>query len=106
MTKYNKSKYPRMTCEYCGYTIGMNAYARSHGDICAYKDAKKGFKFCRVCKKEKSLKEFNKVSSRTYDGLNQSCKECASIKKLSCPYCGKTIITSYTNHKLVIKRED
>lgn len=100
--KYDKPEYPHKKCEHCGYTIGTNSYARNHGDKCPYKGAKKGYKFCKICGEEKALIEFNKVISRTYDGLNQACKECASIKNIVCPHCGEKIITKYTNHKLVI----
>lgn len=100
--KYNKPKYPRKKCRYCGYTIGINSYARNHGDKCPYKGAKTGYKFCKKCGKEKQLKEFNKVASCTYDGLNQTCKECASIKNLVCPYCEGLITTKYIDHKITI----
>lgn len=104
MTVYNKSTYPYKECEYCGFTVGMNSYARNHGDKCPYKGAKPGHKFCKICGEEVALKDFNKVSSRTYDGLNQACKECASIKTIKCPHCNGKIITKYINHKLTTKR--
>lgn len=102
MKKYDKSEYPHKKCEFCKYVIGMNSYARNHGDKCPYKGAKSGYKFCKICGKETLLKDFNKVSSHTYDGLNQACKECASIKTIKCPYCSHIVITKYVNHRLVI----
>lgn len=102
MSEYIKSKYPHKICEHCGYTVGMNSYIRNHSDKCPYKGAKPGYKFCRVCGKELLLQEFNKVSSSTYDGLNQACKECASVKKIICPHCNGIVITKYVNHRSIV----
>lgn len=104
MRKYNKADYPSKVCEYCGYSIGLNSFSRNHGDNCPYKGAKPGHKFCKLCGKELPLTEFSKVASPTYDGLNQACKECASIRRITCPYCDNRIITKYSRHRFVVEK--
>lgn len=96
--------YPRKICEHCGKSIGNNAYARSHGDKCAYKDVNEGYKYCKRCGKELPLENFSKASAKTYDGLNQACKQCASIQIFICPSCGETITTSYKDSKFIVKK--
>lgn len=101
MPNFTRPPYPYKICKHCGYKVGMNSYVRNHGDKCPYKDAKPNHKFCKICGREFPLSDFNKVSSRTYDGLNQACKECASIKNIVCPHCNENITTKYIDHRLV-----
>lgn len=97
-----KSTYPHKICEYCGYDVGMNVYVRSHGIKCAYFGAKENTKKCRVCGKFLNLSEFSKTSASTYDGLNQACKECASMKKIICPHCDKSLTIKYKDHRQIV----
>jgi hypothetical protein len=103
MSKYPRPEYPRKTCPHCECNVGVNAYARSHGGKCAYKNAPNEYKRCKICNDFIHLSDFNKSASSTYDGLNQACKECASIKKVKCPNCESDIILKYKDHKLEIK---
>ena len=104
MSDYPRPEYPKKKCEHCHYDVGTNIYTKSHGDGCSYKDAPEGHKRCRTCQDFKPLGEFRKSAANTFDGLNQSCKICASRKILICPHCLGQIETKYENHRMVVNK--
>lgn len=83
-------------CKYCNSSFTTHNHKVMHENECPYKGAKPGHKFCRICKKETKLKNFN-ISKARYDNLNGQCKECtkAYYKKWSTDIVSDTPIRKY-----------